>query len=105
MPTNTPSSSSSGNSKTGDPAVETMPLGMAPAVAAAAIYGSLAQSTSLLYQNAVAAQQQTMAGTVLAFGAVLQSLARTAPDAKTAASGISDAEAVLKFVKTLQPGQ
>jgi len=105
MPT-TPSSSSSGSPNGGDISAETPSLGKAPAVAAASIYGSLAHSTSLMYQNAVAAQQQqTMAGTVLAFGAVLQSLARTAPDAKTAASGITDAEAVLKFVKSLQPGQ
>ncbi|GGB36313.1 hypothetical protein GCM10011316_05600 [Roseibium aquae] len=83
-----------------------MPLSNAPGLALAAVYGSLAQSTGLLYQNAVAAQQQqTLAGNVLAFGAVLQSLARTAPEAKTAASSATDVEAVLNLLKSLQANQ
>ncbi|MBO6755948.1 MAG: RebB family R body protein [Roseibium sp.] len=80
-----------------------MPPGMGPGVAMAAIYGSLAHSTGILYENAVAAQkQQTIAGDVLCFIAVLEALARSAPAAKTAASAVSDDEEVLKLLKALK---
>lgn len=85
--------------------IDAMVLGLAPAVAAASVYCSLAQSTSILYDNAVAQQKsQTISAGMLTLGGILNLLAMTDAATNQAEAEIDpDAELIdlLKALKNL----
>ena len=78
-------------------------LGLSPAVASSAVYCSLAQSTGIMYENAVAAQKrQTLAADVLTLGAVLTSLAMSVEDIKTLDKTSDPNAELVKLLKALE---
>ncbi len=84
--------------------VDALVLGLAPAVAASAVYTSLAQSMGILFENAVAAQnRQTLLGDL----AVLGGLAGGGAVAETVAAArssdpdpVSELKALLDALKS-----
>ncbi|WP_417670749.1 RebB family R body protein [Roseibium sp.] len=79
-------------------------LGLSPAVATAALYGSMVHSMGILFENAISAQKlQTLSGELVVLEGILENLTATAVDVADDVEMLDPAAELAAILKSLHP--